>query len=166
MRRSLVAVLGLCLAGCQSSSRWQGAVEPNFTLRIHKGLFGSGMTFTSTKDDTYQIQHAAYNPATKEFTLDGFLVRQDSPAVINANIAQLQALIPLRQAETDYQRQLGVNLELAIKAGGDAVNKVLNTVAPSPFHVIDNLGSKVIDVAARPQPPASTQPGEVLTPIE
>lgn len=162
MRRCIGLVLLIGLAGCQSSSRWQGAVEPNFTLRIHKGLLGSGMTFTSTKDDTYQIQHAAYNPATKEFTLDGFLVRQDSPAVINANIAQMQALIPLRQAETDYQRQLGENLRIAIQVGGDAVQKVLNTVAPSPFHVIDSLGGKVIDAASGPKPAPSTQPFEVL----
>lgn len=125
------AVLAL-LVGCQTSAEHQGAITPTVSFRGHKSIFGGGLTFTSTKDDTIEIGEASYNAKTGEFTLKGFKVRQDSPAVIGANVAQMAALVPLREQEIRFQAQVGQNIAAClatinqgIAMGGEAGAKVI-----------------------------------------
>lgn len=163
-RKLILAVLCLvAVGGCQSSAGWQGAVKPKVTLKLKKSIWGAYALFESDKDDTYKIEKIAYNPKTGEFAVEKLDFRQDSPAVIEANTAQLAALIPLRQQETMFQAQVGMNITNAINAitqgiaiGGEAGAKLIaagtKILEGAGFNVSTPIGGGSINFGVAPKP--------------
>lgn len=174
---AILAAAVLMVAGCQTPASWQGTVKPKVTLKVKKSAFGSYILFESDKDDTYRIEELSFNTKTGEGTLKGLDFRQDSPAVIEANTAQMAALIPLRQQEIAFQAQVGQNIVQGINAitnglaiGGEAGAKLISAgtkiLEGAGFNLSSSLGTANLQLGgAAPkaaQPVAGPQPLELV----
>jgi hypothetical protein len=158
----VMLVLGGCMTGC-SAKYWTGRIEP--VTQVSTGLFG--VEFKDTKENDIRIAGLEVDPTTKYLKADEILVANHSAVVIAADSERMAKVTECMKVQVEYQRQLGMNLAMALAAGGDAASKFLGSLPSidlgfqSP--VLSGTGSlRAANPASRPAaespPPATESP--------
>ena len=133
----LLLVFGGCIFGC-SAEYWTGRIEP--VTRIGVSAWGGG-EFKDTKNNDILLQEAEFDPATKTFKIGHLAIRNNSSEVIDADAARMVMVEKIMQIQVDYQRQIGMNIQGALLAGGEAASNFLSTLPSMSFDLGSLLGN-------------------------
>jgi len=148
--------------GC-GAEYWTGRIEP--VTQVKTDMWG--VSFKDTKQNDIRIAGLEVDPTTKYLKADEIIVANHSAEVIAADSERMDKVKEVMQVQVDYQRQLGMNLAMAIAAGGDAASRFLYSL-PSidlGFQSPVASGSGSLHAASpstqpanRTPPPAGTEP--------
>ena len=152
---------GCLVDGC-SAAYWANAYPPVTEVRVHKGIFGLGVSVKNTKDVDIAMEEVAWEDQ-EGFSMKKLVFSDKSSPVLDAQTRQQAELAKTMQVQVEYQRQIGQNIALGIAAGGEALSAVLGSIPNFGASIDTPYGSAILKTTANPpavkaEPKAPTEP--------